>query len=94
MRSGQPYVALARALEDWRSRPCAALAAAVGKPPEVEELELAGEIVYVETSASWVDAKNEAVLVEAVAYGPSTWLTERVSERIRIDLQQKGGGDA
>jgi hypothetical protein len=94
MRSGQPYMALAQSLEDWRSRPAAALVAAVGRPAEVEELLIDGEIVRVETSVSWVDAKNVAVLVEAVAYGPSTLLTERVSERIRIDVQQEGGGDA
>jgi len=90
MRSGQAYVALAHALEDWRSRPSAALAAAVGKPPEVDELQIAGELVRVEISATWADVTSQAVLVEAVAYGPSTLFTERVSEKVRIELQQRG----
>jgi hypothetical protein len=92
MRSGHIYPALARALDDWRSRPSDVLAAAVGRPPEAGELEIEGELVRVETSASWADGKHQAVVVEAVAYGPASWLTERIAERTRIELQPKKVG--
>jgi hypothetical protein len=94
MRSGQVYPALVHVLEDWRMRPAAVLSALVGGPPEVGEVEVEGELVRIETSATWADAKHAAVLVEAVAYGPASWLTERVAERTRIELRpEKRGGD-
>ncbi|HEX5737944.1 MAG TPA: hypothetical protein VFY22_05490 [Hydrogenophaga sp.] len=87
MRSSQIYPTLVRALEDWRSRPPEVLAAMVGTPPEVGEIDLGGELVRVETSATWADPKQKAVLVEAVAYGPASWLTQRVAEKLHVHLQ-------
>jgi hypothetical protein len=94
MRSGHVYLALVHVLEDWRIRAPAVLTALVGAPPEAGEIEVEGELVRIEASATWDDTKHTAVLVEAVAYGPASWLTERVAERTRIELRpQKGGGD-
>jgi hypothetical protein len=87
MRTGQVFPALVRALEDYRVRPQADLAAFVGASADIFELRLDGELVRIEVSASWCPAKQNVVVIEAVAYGPAAWHTERVSERIRIALQ-------
>lgn len=87
MRSGHVYPALVQTLEDWRSRSPDVLTASVGAPPEVAELRLGGELVRIESSSTWADAKQVAVLVEAIAYGPANWTTERVAERACIRVQ-------
>jgi hypothetical protein len=46
----------------------------------------------IETAASWVDAKRKAVMIEAVAYGPTNWLTERVAERLCVEWKPEEGG--
>ncbi len=89
MLAGHVYESLARALEDWRTRSPSVLAEQVGRPPEVTELLLSGEAVRVETAASWADPERRAVLIKAVAYGPASWHTERVSESLRVDLEQR-----
>lgn len=93
MLSGQIYPALARSLEEWRARPLSVLAALIGAPAEVGELQVDGEFVRIETAVKWADAKHSAFFVEAVAFGPASWQTERVTERLRIDARPHGWPD-
>ena len=89
MHSGQVYPALARALEYWSELPNDTLRDLVGTKPKTEELAVDGELIQIEVSVTWENAKHDAVLVEAVAYGPASWITERVSEKLRIKLSQQ-----
>ena len=91
MRSGQVYPVLARLLEEWRARPLSVLAALIGAPVEVGELQVDGELVRLETSVKWADDKQSAFFVEASAYGPANWQTERVTERLLIEATPHGG---
>jgi len=91
MSAGQVYPVLVRSLENWRARSPTVLATLVGAPAEVDELQLDGEFVRIETSVAWADTNHQSVLVEAVAYGSGSWLTERVAERLRIELRPKNG---
>jgi hypothetical protein len=93
MRPGQVYPVLARSLEEWRARPLSILVAHIGAPAEVFELQVDGEFVCVETSVKWVDDRRSAFFVEAVAYGPASWRTERVTERLRFETKPHGGHD-
>lgn len=93
MRSGQVYPVLARSLEEWRARPLSDLAALIGAPTEVGELQVEGELVRIETSVKWADDRHSAFFVEAVAYGPASWQAERVTERLRIEAKPPGGHD-
>lgn len=93
MRSGQVYPALARSLEEWRARPHSVLAALIGAPAEVGELQVDGELVRLETSVKWADDKHSAFFVEAVAYGPGSWQTERVTEKLRVEARPHGWPD-
>ena len=90
MRSGQVYPVLARLLEEWRARPLSVLAALIGAPVEVGELQVDGELVRLETSVKWADDKQSAFFVEASAYGPANWQTERVTERLLIEATPHG----
>lgn len=87
MKSGRIYPALVSTLEGYRARPEAALAALVNIPAEQSELLLDGELVHIEVSVVWANAKQTALVLEATALGSATWLTERVTERIRIELR-------
>jgi hypothetical protein len=93
VRSGQVYPVLARSLEEWRARPLSVLAALIGAPAEVGELQIDGELVRLETSVKWADEKHSTYFVEAVAYGPASWQTERVTEKLRIEAKPHGGHD-
>ena len=93
MRPGQVYPVLARSLEEWRAWPLCVLAALIGAPAEVGELQVDGELVRVETSVTWADGMHSALFVEAVAYGPASWQTERVTERLRIEAKPLRGHD-
>lgn len=97
MHSGKVYPALARALEYWSGLPKDQLRELVGHKPQIEELSVDGEVIQLEISVTWADAKHDALLVEAVAYGPANWITERISERLRIKLthqEEKVGSNA
>ena len=53
-----------------------------------------GEAINVEVGVEWADSGQTAVIVEAVAYGPGHWLTERVEERVRVSLVENAGDAA
>jgi hypothetical protein len=88
MHTGQVYPVLARILEAWRSLAAKDVVARVGLHPEVHEMQVEGELVRVEVSATWASAKRTSVAVEAVAFGPAAWHTERVSERILVSVSK------
>lgn len=94
MHTGQVYPALARTLEYWSELQPQKLQALIGATPNIEEVEVEGEIIRLEVSVTWANEKQDVLLVEAVAYGPANWLTERLAEKVRIKLRpQSGCGD-
>ena len=67
------------------------IVALVGGSPQSLELELAGEAIRIETSVSWENSSHRILLIEAVAYGPASWHTERIAERVRIEVEASHG---
>lgn len=46
----------------------------------------------IEVSVTWENTEGDTLMLEAVAYGPANWLTERMAEKVRIKLvSQKEG---
>lgn len=86
MHSGQVYPALSRALDHWSALPTSELRTLVGAKPMIEELEVDGELIQIEVSVAWANMDRNTLLLEAVAYGPANWLTERMAEKVRIKL--------
>ncbi len=86
MHRGDAYAALSEELHHWRGRPDADLVAAVGQPPASREIKIAGELVTIEVTASWAGPEQNSVRLQAVAYGPSHWRTEQLSEAVTISV--------
>ena len=78
------YAALAAELALWGGKARGELVARIGAGPIARKVELAGEVVWIEVSVSWVDASRESLIVEATANGPSHWHTERLVERLIV----------
>lgn len=89
MHSGKVYPVLVRSLECWSELPPQNLRSLIGATPHVEEAEVEGEMIRIEVSVTWANAKHDALLVEAVAYGPANWLTERLTEKVRVKLNPR-----
>jgi hypothetical protein len=87
MQRANAYAALTKVLEQWRLKPQAALISRIGVLPSVLSAEIAGELISIEVSVSWVDTSHEKLRIEAVANGPSHWNTERLVERIDVAVQ-------
>lgn len=86
MHRADAYAALSEELHRWRRRSDADLVASVGQPPASREIKIADELVTIELSASWANPEQSAVRVQAVAYGPSHWRTEQLSEAVTIPV--------
>ena len=84
MERANAYAALASELEQWRLKPPSELASHVGSPPVVRHTEVAGQVVSIEVSVAWADKSHDKLRIEAVANGPSHWITERLIERITV----------
>ena len=80
------YPALVTELETWRQLPIADLVGRVGAAPTVHAAEIDGEAVTWEVVASWVDAKQLAIRVQATVFGPSTWRVQRAEEAITVHV--------
>lgn len=91
MLAGEVYPVLAKLLEEWRLKSSAELAAWVAREAWTGEALVHGEVLNVEVGVKWADSMQAEVIVEAVAYGPSHWLTERVEERVRVQLVENSG---
>ena len=89
MHRAHAYAALSEELVRWRQRPSRELAACVGKPPVAHEVRIEGELVTIELSASWADREQTAVRLSAVAYGPSHWRMEQLTEAATVPLEAK-----
>jgi hypothetical protein len=91
MQRPNAYAALAAELVLWGGMDRGELVARVGAGPIVRKVELAGEVVSIEVSVSWVDERHESLTVEATANGPSHWHTERLVERVTVPAAVAGG---
>jgi len=89
MHRANAYAALSEELAAWRRRPGPELAARVGKPPVEREINIAGESVKIEVTASWANGAQTAVRLHAVAYGPSHWRMEQLTEETTVVLEAK-----
>jgi len=88
MHRADAYAALNEELDRWRQRSRAELVACVGKPAVAREVKIKGELVSIELSASWANPERTAVRLNAVAYGPSHWRMEQLSEGITLPLEE------
>ena len=79
------YAILAEELNRWRALPRSEVIDRVGALPVIRSALIDGEDVSVEVSAHWADEHRVKLRVEAVAYGPSHWNTERHVEAITLD---------
>jgi hypothetical protein len=89
MHRANAYAALSEELASWRQRSSAELAAHVGKPAIAREVKVANEIVTIELTASWANRERTAVQLHAVAFGPSHWRMEQLTEHAIIPLERK-----
>lgn len=94
MHSGSAYTVLAETLSAWQMKPGPELVRMVSAPPFAFELELEGQRVEVEVRVTWDNAAKTVVLIEATAYGPSTWATQRASEKARVKIAFEEGASA
>ena len=86
MQRAQVYEVLSLELASWSQLPRAELTARVGLPAHRRSLEIAGESVTVEVGTSWVSPKREAIRIQAIANGPSSWQLQRIEEGITVAL--------
>ena len=86
MNRADAYKLLARELESWRLLPQVELTRRVGLAPIRSSSEVAGEELLVGVCARWDNAAQDAVRVDAVAYGPNHLRTERLEESITVQL--------
>lgn len=75
---------LAGRLERFRACGYDALVPLVDGPTISETVRMAGEDVMVEIAVRWEDEKRRTLCVRATAYGPSTWMAQRLEERIVV----------
>jgi hypothetical protein len=77
---GDAYKLLAVRLNELRNADFEALLARVGQPPTSDILEINGESIVVAIEVLWAKQVNGPLRVRATAFGPSTWMTERLEE--------------
>ena len=87
MLRGTIYQVLGALLEEWRQRSTEDLVADIGAPASTIEVQVLSEPVAIEVSVRWADENRASLIVEAVAFGPSSWHTQRVEERIHIPVR-------
>lgn len=91
MLAGAIYPFLAELLEGWRLRPVPELVALIGGLPQASTALVQGDAVTFEVAVRWTDSRRKSLVIEAVGYGPSHWLTQRFEERVSISLRQEPG---
>ena len=84
------YAALAQALDGWRRLASHELIARVGLPPSTSVVQIEGEDITLDLTASWANPKHDAVRIHGVAYGPSHWKIERMEEGATVLLGGEG----
>jgi hypothetical protein len=87
----EAYAKLATELERWRCLPFDDLVSLVGASPSVTSVSIGAEVIDVEVCIRWAEAKPGAILVEAVANGPSCWRLERLEEAVIVPAPQSSG---
>lgn len=93
MLRGTIYQVLSALLEEWHQRPVEDLVADIGALASTIEVQVLGEPVAIEVSVRWADEKRASLIVEAVAFGTSSWHTQRVEERIHIPVRPSVGAN-
>ncbi len=58
----------------------------VGEPAIIESILIDSELVHIELSVHWNGSTKNRLLVKAIAFGPSHWKTERLEEKMILDL--------
>jgi hypothetical protein len=87
----EAYAKLTAELERWRCLPFDDLVSLVGASPSVTSVSIGAEVIDVEVCIRWAEAKSGAILVEAVANGPSCWRLERLEEAVVVPAPQSSG---
>ena len=80
MQRAQIYEVLSLELASWSQLPRAELAARFGLPAHRRSIEIAGENITVEVGAKWASPTREAIRIQAIANGPSSWQLQRIEE--------------
>jgi hypothetical protein len=65
-----------------------ALLARVNQPAETEVVSCEGCDVVIDVRVVWQDERKRGVCVHATASGPSTWMMQRLDERIVVRLDR------
>jgi hypothetical protein len=81
---GGTYKMLAARLEELRGEGYDSLLTRVGRAATSETVWIDGEPVVVDIAVDWADKKPGTLRVSATAYGPSTWMMERIDESFII----------
>ena len=83
------YAALAEALQSWSDLPLGELLSRIDSPAILSVVQIEGQEIALDLSATWVSSKHDAICVRGVASGPSHWQIERIEESITIHLKEK-----
>jgi hypothetical protein len=78
------YKLLAARLEELRGAGYDSLLPRVNEPARSETVRINGEDIVVDVGVSWADEKHRTLRVSATAFGPSTWMMERLDESFDI----------
>jgi hypothetical protein len=90
MHRAGAYALVSAELNRWATLPRQEVAARVGAPATVTTALLDGELVSIEVRVRWGDGRRTRLRVEAVAYGPSHWNTERLDDAITLEVDPLG----
>jgi len=84
LNRGDAYKLLADRLNALRSRGYAGLLHLVDEPATIERVSPEGEEVELNIVVRWADPKHRKLRICASAFGPSTWMTQRLDESFVI----------
>jgi hypothetical protein len=84
LKRSDAYGVLANRLEQHRSRGYEALRSIVNQPAASETVRLGNEDIVIEVGVVWKDKNRGTLCIWASALGPSTWMTERIDERMIV----------
>jgi hypothetical protein len=91
MHRSHAYAELARELEVWRAFPVQELVARIGLSTVTKFVQVQNEMLVLELTAQWEDAKKTAVRISGIARGPSHWRLERVEEKTIVQIEHLSG---
>ena len=89
MNRGDVYKLIARSLEQYRASNFGEIAAVAGTTVSEIRTRVGEEAISLEVGIEWTDGSCRAMRIEVTAYGPSCWMTDRMSESIIISKPTK-----